>query len=109
MKNHYQILIIGGGTAGIMVAAQLQNKHSKLSIAIIEPSETHYYQAAFTLVGAGTYAMHKTKRSEASLIPSGVDWIKDSATALFPDENKVVTEKSGNFSYDYLIVAPGLI
>lgn len=66
MKNPYQILIIGGGTAGIMVAAQLKKQQASLSIAIIEPSETHYYQAAFTLVGAGTYAMSKTKRSEAS-------------------------------------------
>ena len=109
MKHHYQILIIGGGTAGIMVAAQLQKKQSGLSIAIIEPSDTHYYQAAFTLVGAGTYAMHKTKRSEASLIPSGVDWIKDKAMAVYPDENKVATEKNGSIGYDYLVVAPGLV
>ncbi|WP_134092099.1 FAD/NAD(P)-binding oxidoreductase [Olivibacter sp. XZL3] len=109
MKNPYQILIIGGGTAGIMVAAQLKKQQASLSIAIIEPSETHYYQAAFTLVGAGTYAMSKTKRSEASLIPSGVVWIKDRATVLFPDENKVVTEKSGSIGYDYLVVAPGLV
>lgn len=109
MKHHYQILIIGGGTAGIMVATQLQKRQSGLSMAIIEPSDTHYYQAAFTLVGAGTYAMHKTKRSEASLIPSGVDWIRDKAMAIYPDENKVTTEKNGNIGYDYLVVAPGLV
>ena len=38
MKYHYQILIIGGGTAGIMTAAQLLKKNKKLDIAIIEPS-----------------------------------------------------------------------
>jgi len=38
MKSHYQILIIGGGTAGIMTAAQLLKKNKKLDIAIIEPS-----------------------------------------------------------------------
>lgn len=43
MKQHYQILIIGGGAAGIMVAAQLQKRQSGLSIAIIEPSDAHYY------------------------------------------------------------------
>lgn len=109
MKQHYQVLIIGGGTAGIMVAAQLQRKRSGLSIAIIEPSDTHYYQAAFTLVGAGTYDMRKTKRSEATLIPPGVDWIKDRATAIKPDDNTVTTEENGSIGYDYLVVAPGLV
>ncbi|WP_276979587.1 FAD/NAD(P)-binding oxidoreductase [Flavobacterium filum] len=62
MKSHQQILIIGGGTAGIMTAAQLMKKNNALSISIIEPSEKHYYQPAFTLVGAGTYDFEKTIR-----------------------------------------------
>lgn len=53
--------------------------------------------------------MHNTKRSEASLIPSGVDWIRDKAMAVYPDENKVATEKNGSIGDDYLVVAPGLV
>lgn len=109
MKKHFQILIIGGGTGGIMAAAQLKNKRPDLSIAIIEPSEKHYYQPAFTLVGAGTYKMEKTIRDEGSLIPLGVEWIKDKAITFRPESSKVETEKSGNIGYDYLIVAPGLV
>lgn len=44
MSMHYQVLIIGGGTAGIMTAAQLLKKNKSISIAIIEPADTHYYQ-----------------------------------------------------------------
>ena len=44
MKEHFQILIIGGGNAGLSVAAQLLRKKSSLKIGIIEPSEKHYYQ-----------------------------------------------------------------
>lgn len=109
MKTHYQILIIGGGTAGIMVAAQLSRKQSGLSIAIIEPSKDHWYQPAWTLVGAGTYHFSKTRRAEESLIPPGVDWIRDRATAIIPDSNKVQTHSSGYITYDYLVVAPGLV
>ena len=109
MKKHYQILIIGGGTGGIMVAARLKRKQKGLSVAIIEPSETHYYQPAFTLVGGGTYNMKDTSRKEASLIPTGTDWIKNKATAINADKNEVQTETSGNFTYDYLVVAPGLV
>jgi sulfide:quinone oxidoreductase len=109
MKDTYQILIIGGGTAGIMTAAQLKKKDKQLDIAIIEPNDTHWYQPAWTLVGAGTYKMSKTRDKEEKYIPDGVDWIKDYATAVDPDNNMVSTMEKGEYNYDYLIVAPGLV
>ena len=63
MPTHHQVLIIGGGTAGIMVASQLIRQKKRTSVAIIEPADTHYYQAAWTLVGAGTYDYKDTARS----------------------------------------------
>ncbi len=108
MSKHHQILIIGGGTAGIMSAAQFKRENSKLDVAIIEPAETHYYQPAWTLVGAGTYDMDDTARRMSGLIPHGVTWIKDKALNFDPDQNTVKTELSGAITYDYLIVAPGL-
>ncbi|GAK93754.1 FAD-dependent pyridine nucleotide-disulphide oxidoreductase [Nonlabens ulvanivorans] len=109
MSTHYQVLIIGGGTAGIMTAAQLLKKNQSISIGIIEPAETHYYQPAWTLVGGGTYDFKKTGRPMASLIPSGVNWIKDYATAFNTENNFVKTKTSGHIKYDYLVVAPGLV
>lgn len=107
--NHYQILIIGGGTAGITLAAQLKRKNSALQIGLIEPSEKHYYQPAWTLVGGGSFDFKDTVRDMADYIPKGVDWIKDKATALLPEQNKVETAHSGTFTYDYLIPVPGLV
>lgn len=109
MATHYQVLIIGGGTAGIMTAAQLKRKRRELQIAIAEPSETHWYQPAWTLVGAGTFDMGKTRRSEHSVIPKGVEWIKDRAVAMLPGENKVELASGRTLSYDYLVVATGLV
>jgi sulfide:quinone oxidoreductase len=109
MASHYQILIIGGGTAGIMTAAQLMKKNNTLEIGIIEPAETHYYQPAWTLVGGGTYDFEKTARPMSSLIPKGVKWIKDYATSFDADNNTVNTKSSGAVTYDYLVVAPGLV
>lgn len=109
MKTHYQILIIGGGTGGIMTAAQLLKKDKSLDIGLIEPADTHYYQPAWTLVGAGTYDYNKTAKPMARVMPKGVHWIRDFATALNPDKNEVATENKGNLTYDYLVVAPGLV
>jgi len=109
MSSHQQVLIIGGGTAGIMVAAQLLKKDKSLKIGLIEPASTHYYQPAWTLVGAGTYNYDKTARPMASVIPKGVTWIRDYATGFNPEENMVSTKSSGNITYDYLVVATGLV
>ncbi len=109
MKSHYQIVVIGAGTAGIMVAAQLKRKDRSLDIAIVDPSDKHYYQPAFTLVGAGTYNMKDTIRPMKDIIPAGVDWIQKPATGFKPEENKITIEGDQEISYDYLVVAPGLV
>jgi len=109
MKSHYQILVIGGGTGGIMTAANLLSKNKSLDIGIIEPAEWHYYQPAWTLVGAGTYDYEKSRRSMSSVMPSGADWIKDYATVFKPEDNTVETKENGAITYDFLIVSPGLV
>lgn len=108
MSTHQQVLIIGAGTAGIMAAAQLKKQKPNLSIGIIDPASTHYYQPAWTLVGANTYNYADTGRSMKSLIPKGVTWIKEFATKFVPTENKVETKDGTVYTYDYLIVCPGL-
>jgi sulfide:quinone oxidoreductase len=109
MKSHYQILIIGGGTAGIMTAAMLKRKAPNLEVGLIEPAEKHYYQPAWTLVGAGTYDFGDTERTMASVMPKNIDWIKDYATALKPESNVVSTKENGDITYDYLVASPGLV
>lgn len=109
MKTHHQIVIIGAGTAGIMTAARLKREDASLNIAIIDPADKHYYQPAFTLVGAGTYDLKKTERPMKDLIPKGTEWIKDSVTSFSPDENEITVKNGSKIGYDYLVVAPGLV
>jgi sulfide:quinone oxidoreductase len=108
---HHQIVIIGGGAAGITVAASLvRHAHdTALDIAVIEPSNRHYYQPAFTLVGAGTYAFADTRRKEETLIPGDVSWIKATVRSLDPAANTVVLTSGNSVTYDYLVVCPGLV
>lgn len=107
MKTHFEVLIIGAGTAGIMVAAQLKKKKVG-SIGIIDPAKTHHYQPAWTLVGAGTYDYKKTARPMKDLIPKGVEWIQKAVSNLDPKKNSVQTSDQQSLTYDYLVVAPGL-
>jgi sulfide:quinone oxidoreductase len=73
---HHQVLVIGGGAAGITTSAILKRRAPSAEVAIVEPSPDHYYQPAFTLVGAGAYDLARTRRDEGSLIPVGVRWIR---------------------------------
>ena len=107
-KNHYQILIIGGGTAGITVAAQLRRKLKTYDLAIIEPSTKHYYQPLWTLVGAGVFPKEQSEREESAFIPKGADWIQDYVAELQPEQNCVVTRSGRRITYDFLVIALGI-
>ena len=108
--THHQILIIGGGAAGISVAARLlriQGNRS-LDIAIVEPSSQHYYQPAFTLVGAGIFDLKKTRRDMERVIPPGAKWIQDAATSFDPENNLIYLQSGKSLTYDYLVICPGV-
>jgi sulfide:quinone oxidoreductase len=106
--HSYDVLIVGGGAAGITVAAILRRQRPKLSVGLIEPSEVHYYQPAWTIVGGGEYSLDKTRRPMASLIPKGVDWIKGAASAFEPQTNVVVLADGTQVGYQMLVACPGI-
>ncbi|MBI1246257.1 pyridine nucleotide-disulfide oxidoreductase [bacterium] len=106
--DHHQIVIVGGGTAGLTVAARLRKADPSLDIAIVEPSSKHYYQPLWTMVGAGMFAPEVSGRDEENLIPTGVKWIQEAVSTFTPGENKIATHGGIELSYDYLVVAPGI-
>ncbi|TDL31068.1 NAD(P)/FAD-dependent oxidoreductase [Jeotgalibacillus sp. S-D1] len=106
--NIHQVVIVGGGTAGIAVASQLKRLARHLDIAIIDPAKKHYYQPLWTLVGAGVFDKEESERAESDLIPEGVKWYQESAEDFQPEENLVVTSDGTKIHYKYLIVCPGL-
>ncbi|HRH35347.1 MAG TPA: FAD/NAD(P)-binding oxidoreductase [Catalimonadaceae bacterium] len=108
MNNQFQVLVVGGGNAGLSLSALLLLKNPSLRLAIIEPSEKHYYQPAWTLVGGGAFNIQKTERNEADYIPKGATWIKEFADEFFPEKNEVKTKSGIVYSYDYLVVCPGI-
>ena len=103
---HHRLVIVGGGTAGISVAARLVGNVD--DVAIIEPSEKHYYQPLWTLVGGGCANASTSERAESSVMPKKAQWIKDAVTGFDPDNNTVETAGGKTIGYDALIVCPGI-
>ncbi|GAB4332907.1 MAG: FAD/NAD(P)-binding oxidoreductase [Dehalococcoidia bacterium] len=107
-RRHHEVVIIGGGNAGISVAARLRRARKDLDIAIIEPSTKHYYQPLWTLVGGGVFPKERSERDESSVIPRGVTWIRDAVVEACPDEDGVLTAGGERITYRVLVVAPGI-
>ena len=106
--SHFQVVVVGGGTAGLSVAAQLCNKSNAPSVAVIDPADKHYYQPLWTLVGAGVFPKEESMRDEADFIPAGAEWIKEYVSAFDPDNNTVELQNGDKVTYDYLVVAAGI-
>jgi sulfide:quinone oxidoreductase len=104
----HEIVIVGAGAAGIACASSLLARKPDLDIAVIDPADIHYYQPGWTLVGAGVFDAAATVHTMASVMPSGVTWIKAAVTAFEPAENAVILEGCRVVKYKRLVVCPGL-
>ena len=107
-ERRHDIVIIGGGAAGIAVASSLKARASELDIAIIDPADVHYYQPGWTMVGAGVFDAATTARTMGSLIPAGVHWIKAAVAAFEPENHAVILDGCRIIRYGRLVVAPGI-
>ncbi len=105
-STHHRVVIVGGGSAGISVAARLKRKVD--DVAVIDPSEKHYYQPLWTLVGGGCAKASTSERSQSSVMPKGVTWIRDAADGFDPENNLVHTAGGQAIGYDVLVVCPGI-
>src|SRR6056297_1878090 len=104
----FDVVVVGGGAGGIAVAASLRARKPGLEIAVIEPTDIHYYQPGWTMVGGGIFEPDETAKTMGSLIPRGVHWIKSAVAAFEPGNDAVILDGCRVVKYDRLVVCPGL-
>lgn len=111
--QQHEVLICGGGTAGINVAQQLKQIYAERGsrvpqISIIDKAELHHYQPGWTLVGAGLKDKSELHTPMAETIPSHAKHVKNFVTALKPEENSLTTDDGVTHRYESLILCPGI-
>ena len=106
-KTRHRIVVVGGGNAGISVAARLVRAGER-DIAVIDPTTTHYYQPLWTLVGGGCSTIEKSARRQVDVMPKGVTWVQQKAADIDPVSKTVSLANGDSVGYDFLVVCPGI-
>ncbi|RUS88682.1 hypothetical protein EGW08_003577 [Elysia chlorotica] len=105
-NSKYKVVIVGGGSGGCAVAAKLSPLGKQC--AAIEPSDLHYYQPVWTLVGGGLRGFQSSVRPTREVLPSSIDWIQDKAVKFDPGKNNLELGSGDKVEYDFLVVAMGI-
>lgn len=102
-----KVLVVGAGNGGSVVANNLAK--NGIEVTVIEPSEYHYYQPGIVDVAMGLEREDNIKRKVKEVLDPRVKIVQDKAVKVDIENRKVVTQKGQEFSYDYLVLAPGVI
>ncbi len=106
-SEHHRVAIVGGGSAGISVAARLARAGVK-DVVVLDPSHTHYYQPLWTLVGGGLAPSSASARPQADLVPKGVSWDDTGVEGVDADNKTLLLTDGRRMSYDKAVIAPGI-
>lgn len=108
-----QILILGAGTAGTVMANRLARRFRKdlasgaTSITVVDPDPVHVYQPGLLFIPFGDYTREQVVRERAGTLPDGVQWIVSAIDKLDAETDTVLLEDGRKLSYDVCIIATG--
>ena len=104
-----RLLILGGGTAGTMVANKLRRKLDRAhwQITVVDQDDRHVYQPGFLFLPFGTYRLADVTRPRRQFIPDGVQFVIGEIDKVDADDDLVHLADGRTLGYDYLVIATG--
>ncbi|MDQ0755103.1 NAD(P)/FAD-dependent oxidoreductase [Arthrobacter sp. B3I4] len=107
MAGQHEVVIIGGGNAGLSLAGRLR-RYGVKDVAVVEPKEQHFFQPLFSHIAGGRASASEATRPQRSVMPRGVEWVRDSVVDVDPAASTVSLASGGQLGYGHLVVCPGL-
>lgn len=103
-------VIAGGGAGGCTVANFISKNINNAKITIIEPNpQSVSYQPGQSLIGGGVWTKDQIVKESKNFFPKEATWLQESVVEFDPQNNSLTTDKNKKISYDYLIIATGLV
>ncbi|WP_144875650.1 NAD(P)/FAD-dependent oxidoreductase [Microbacterium sp. 1.5R] len=106
-KSLGPIVIVGGGNAGVSIAARLRRR-GVADVTIVEPRREHVYAPLQSHIAGGVAERREVVRSQARVTPRGVTWVPERVVAVHAGENSVELESGTRLDYGQLIIAAGI-
>ncbi len=104
-----RILILGGGTAGTMMAAKLVRTlpMDDWDITVVDQDDRHVYQPGLLFVPFGMYSARDLFKPRSRVLPPAAHLVLGEIDRIAPDENRVTLTSGQSLPYDFLIIATG--
>jgi sulfide:quinone oxidoreductase len=105
-----QIVILGGGTGGTMVANRLRRHfdRAEADIHVVDRDDRHVYQPGLIFVPFGLADVDQIVRPRARQLRRGVLFHEDEIESVTTDRNEVQLAGGTTLRYDVLVVATGV-
>ena len=104
----FDVLVIGGGNAGISAAGRLIRR-GVTDIAVLEPQRVHTYRPLLSYVGGGQASMRSAQRLQRTVTPHGCTWLEDAAVEVDAAARTVRCASKRSYRYQDLVLGPGLV
>ncbi|MDP2910562.1 MAG: FAD/NAD(P)-binding oxidoreductase, partial [bacterium] len=107
MNSQKTIIILGGGTGGLVAANELKKKAGENArVVLIDKSKTHIYAPSFLYLMLGKRRAEKIQKSFSLLKRKGIEIVNEEIVRIDP-ANKTVKTRNNDYKYDYLIISLG--
>lgn len=100
------VVVVGGGNAGISLAAKLVRGGCP-DVALVEPEHVHHYRPLLSYVAGGAADLDDLRRPQVEVVPRGVHWYPDRVTAVDATRSVVHLAGGEEVSYGDLVLCPG--
>ncbi len=102
--RHFELVVLGGGPAGITLAKRLGKK---FSMAVIRPEDHSLIYCAMPYVIEGILPLEKTFKKDSLVTESGAELIRGKAVEADFENKSVLLEDETRIGWDRLVVATG--